>query len=430
MAPPGQRRDASAPSGYRLEEAPWLARSVGTNGLRREPVHRWFVLGHSFSPALVRHLLERFDLRPRATVLDPFCGAGTTLVETSRASFRAVGLDLSPLAVLASHVKCAAHQPGELLDAARAVLEAEGDPAAPADPGAVEEAFDPAVAKAALSALGVAARGCFSPPTSAAIRLAVLCAAPHYALKVRKGGWLAWRKDPLPQDAPRLLKEHAASLLETMAGDAGGGLLDSGHGDGPVLVIRGDARDLPVPTGTIDALVTSPPYPNRHDYSRAYGLELSLGLCGPEELWAFRRQQLHSHPEARPKRRRDSASFEPPSAVLSVADAARRSPDPNTRRFVPEIALGWAFDMALVLEETERVLVPNGRAAFVVGNASYEGVEYPSDLVVAQLAEHAGLSIETILVARRRSVSAQQSARLGPGLRRESVVVLKKPGGS
>jgi hypothetical protein len=62
----------------------------------------------------------------------------------------------------------------------------------------------------------------------------------------------------------------------------------------------------------------------------------------------------------------------------------------------------------------------------VVGNASYEGVEYPSDLIVAELVGRAGLVVEVILVARRRAASAQQSARLGGGKRRESVVLFRR----
>jgi site-specific DNA-methyltransferase (cytosine-N4-specific) len=44
--------------------------------------------------------------QPGETVLDPFCGSGTTLVEALRLRRNAVGVDISPLAVLISRVKC------------------------------------------------------------------------------------------------------------------------------------------------------------------------------------------------------------------------------------------------------------------------------------------------------------------------------------
>ncbi|HWN71734.1 MAG TPA: hypothetical protein VNM90_29050, partial [Haliangium sp.] len=64
-------------------------------------------------PALARHLTEalieaRAAAAPRqspATILDPFCGAGTVLVEARHAGARAVGVDANPLAVLVARVK-------------------------------------------------------------------------------------------------------------------------------------------------------------------------------------------------------------------------------------------------------------------------------------------------------------------------------------
>lgn len=42
---------------------------------------------------------------PGALVLDPFCGAGTTLVEAQRLGRSAIGIDLNPIACLVSHAK-------------------------------------------------------------------------------------------------------------------------------------------------------------------------------------------------------------------------------------------------------------------------------------------------------------------------------------
>ena len=173
------------------------------------------------------------------------------------------------------------------------------------------------------------------------------------------------------------------------------------------------------------AIVTSPPYPNRHDYSRAYGVELAVALAGPEQLLAFRRQQIHSHPEASPSRD-DISEFILPSAAEPVIVAAKAQPRGATRQFIPRLAYGYAVDMWLCLMEIARVLRFGGLAAIAVGNVSYAGVEYPTDLIVAELAMRAGLAVESIEVARRRSVSPQQVLRTGPGLLRESVVVLRR----
>ena len=48
---------------------------------------------------------DRAAGRAGATVLDPFCGSGTTLVEARAAGMSAVGIDLNPLAVLIARAK-------------------------------------------------------------------------------------------------------------------------------------------------------------------------------------------------------------------------------------------------------------------------------------------------------------------------------------
>jgi len=55
-------------------------------------------------PATAGHLVRTLSA-PNATVLDPFCGSGTVLVEAMLAGRRAVGTDLNPLAVRLARLK-------------------------------------------------------------------------------------------------------------------------------------------------------------------------------------------------------------------------------------------------------------------------------------------------------------------------------------
>lgn len=58
-----------------------------------------------FTPEVPASLIQALS-RPGETVLDPFCGSGTTLLEAVRLRRHAVGVDISPLAVLIAKVKC------------------------------------------------------------------------------------------------------------------------------------------------------------------------------------------------------------------------------------------------------------------------------------------------------------------------------------
>lgn len=56
-------------------------------------------------PHVVRDYLEKFNINARETVLDPFCGTGTTLVECKKLGISAIGVEANALAHFASSVK-------------------------------------------------------------------------------------------------------------------------------------------------------------------------------------------------------------------------------------------------------------------------------------------------------------------------------------
>ena len=92
---------------YRLD----LARAATSRLLKQRPVHRWFYFPHSYSPELVEAILDAWRLQAGSRIVDPFVGAGTTLLVARDRGYNGLGLDLLPLAVLVSNVKAANHDP-------------------------------------------------------------------------------------------------------------------------------------------------------------------------------------------------------------------------------------------------------------------------------------------------------------------------------
>ena len=68
-------------------------------------VHDWYRFVLSFPAHLVRDYIERFNLDQGDTVLDPFCGTGTTLVECQKRGIMSCGIERNPMAHFASSVK-------------------------------------------------------------------------------------------------------------------------------------------------------------------------------------------------------------------------------------------------------------------------------------------------------------------------------------
>ena len=73
--------------------------------LEDREVHDWYRFVLSFPPHLVADYLHRFGLNGRHRVLDPFCGTGTTLVESKKHCIPSVGIEANPMACFASSVK-------------------------------------------------------------------------------------------------------------------------------------------------------------------------------------------------------------------------------------------------------------------------------------------------------------------------------------
>ena len=91
-------------------QAATLTNAAAQNGLNKlrpedRAVHGWYRFVLSFPPHLVQDYLGRFGVDPSCTVLDPFCGTGTTLVECKKLGIASLGIESNPMAHFASAVK-------------------------------------------------------------------------------------------------------------------------------------------------------------------------------------------------------------------------------------------------------------------------------------------------------------------------------------
>jgi DNA modification methylase len=62
-----------------------------------EPVHSWFRLTPSYSPYLVRLMINYLRLNKEKKVLEPFTGTGTTLIECKKAGIESYGVEINPI---------------------------------------------------------------------------------------------------------------------------------------------------------------------------------------------------------------------------------------------------------------------------------------------------------------------------------------------
>ncbi len=399
----------------RLEWRKWVV----PEPLRSRPVHRWLVFPHSFTDDIVRALAGEWQLGADDVILDPFSGAGTTVLTAKQLGIPAIGCDLSPLATLASRVKIANYDTDEVQKAwsnlRKQVKVRHANGEAKAYPELVRSALPGNKlatfhgVKSAVAELDV------SPRVRSFLLLALIRQIPRFSNAVPTGGWLSWRPNRRP----------AASLADTLSVTVAEMIADldaARHSRGNWSARPADARSLPLEDLSVSAVITSPPYPNRHDYTRVFGVELMFGFLDWEKTRALRYQMIHSHPEARPKRPAAPSYSEP----RLITDAVRQIAQQEERERLVAMLHGYFLDLYLSMREMARVLKPGGRAALVLGNAQYDGVPIEVDKATALIARQAGFHCEEIRVVRERGNSAQQMKRHGRSPARESVVICVK----
>jgi DNA modification methylase len=390
------------------------------------PVHRWWPYVQGYSADFVRGALEDSDLPRGATVLDPFAGSGTTLVESRRAGYRAWGAELLAPAVLAARVKT------------RFEL----------DPSALRRTAEGHLRRARLKPRGALpflreTRRQFSPaslgeltrlrdalppegtPVANALRLAfgrILIPSS----RLHRSPCLGYRRSSsAPGPSPF---ERYRSAVHVMAED-----LDAEAPGvrkwGPVSRIeRIDARVANWPNASVGLALTSPPYVNGMDYVMNYKIDLAwLGYVGSYAgLAALRAVEVSC----------DNLPRTETQAYLGMEEA----PDPWLGEILPRIRDNVAqkgsyrradmhavvhryfADLQPVLARVYRALRPGGRFVLVVGDSLLAGAYVPGDLILARMGEQLGYRIQSVEVARSRRSGQRRSFEL-----RESVITLERP---
>ncbi len=414
---------------FRAEQGVSLGQYRGPITFRsndEEPVHRWWPYVQGYSAEFVRGVLEGAELPRGATVLDPFAGSGTTVVEARRAGARAWGTELLRPAVLAAGVKSRFElDPGRLGRAADSLRERAARRSIGRLPflKETERQFAPE----ALAAL-LRFRDTLPPegePVADALRLA-FGAILIPASRLHRSPCLGYARTP-PEAGPSV-PERYARQIRTMQTDLVELRAERAQW-GPSATIRAeDARRAGWPAGSVDLAITSPPYVNGMDYVMNYKLDLAwLGYASSyAELAALRSAEV--------------ACDNLPRAETAAYVDVSRTPDPWLDELLPRIRENVArkgsyrradmhgivhryfADLAAAMARVRRALRPGGRFVLVVGDSLLAGTYVPGDLLTARLGARLGFEIESVDVARPRRSGQRRSFEL-----RETVVALRRP---
>jgi hypothetical protein len=328
----------------------------------------------------------------------------------------ATGCDLSPLSVFVSRVKLENFSDDDIDEGLKDIFRpggraVSGPPCK--DPPRIERAFCREELEA-LQALKSRINRLRDPVRSFFI-LALLRVQQRLSRAVPDGGWFRWIHRP-NQASLVLPLFHAQVALQRQ--DLNPALHRKA---GSWQAVLQDAREVGQLGGSFDALITSPPYPNRHDYSRIFHMELLALGASEEQITAFRHTSIRSHVEARSPTGTVHAEYESPTLRRTL----KKLPLEVDQRVLAMLR-GYFDDMYLFLKSTHTVLAPSAPAVLVVGNVRHSGVMIPVDEILVELASQTRFGFEAGWVARLRGNSAQQMKEFGRMPSRETILVFKR----
>ena len=435
---------------------PSLTRSlVSFQANKTRPVYRWYKYKEAFSASLVEHLFHKYSIS-KGTILDPFAGSGTALFVASAAGINADGIELLPI--------------GQQIIATKKLFESEFTPE---DFDALKRwsalrVWEQAEKKVNLPELRIT-KGAYPEKTKEAIEkylaacqqensrvqavlhFALFCILESISFTRKDGQYLRWdyrsgrRQGEKVFDKGEILSFDKA-ICEKINGIIADLLPAQQTTFFPGVTAQGEIRlynsscleELPrLAVSTYDAIITSPPYCNRYDYTRTYALELALLGADEKGMVKLRQEMLSCTVENRVK---DLLKINPRwITAIHTADeqkllqailkylADQKAEGVLNNNGIPRMVRGYFYEMACVIAECSRVLKPNALLFMVNDNVRYAGVSISVDMILSEFAEKLGFYVENILVLpNSKGNSSQQMGEHGREALRKCVYIWRK----
>jgi DNA modification methylase len=417
------------------------------NGIRNQTLesdrafHSWYQFVLGYPPHLVRYYIYKFGITSAHTVLDPFCGTGTTNVECKKNNILNLGLEANTMAFLASKVKTEWDVPvSEVKESFRSIIAT-------------------AVSSFEKEGLHETTTLFVAPKTGKAV---------HHVPQLSEDEYKILPKDfisPQPLKKILILRESIKqvedekiknffliALAHTTVSHAGNvafgpevytgkkkefvdvldyyyRLVDKMICDIETkpeeyqtsTIVHGDARNMnryfPTHEGQVDFVITSPPYPNEKDYTRTTRLEsIALGLLtNKKELRALKEQLLRSNSRNIFVSDHDGDCIQDFSSISNLADEIERkrlalNKTSGFEKMYPKIVRHYFGGMYRHFESLKPLLKPGARLAYVVGDQmSFFRTHIPTAKLLGEIVERLGYHVEEIELWRTRLATATKT---------------------
>lgn len=367
------------------------------------PIHRWFRYSAGFSAEWVVELVDSFRGGRNICVLDPFAGSGTTLLAAAEAGASAVGFESHPLVAEIARAKTSWHK----IDTDAFIAQVSESIASAKRMHCKTENAAPLLRKcyttdalAKLLALKAATRRHRSGNDDLdrlvwLALTAILRASSHV-------GTAQWQY-VLPNKRKAKVFDPFDALIAKSRDivDDIKWAREMGWGSSTRLMEHDARQASTLAPGSVDLVVTSPPYPNNFDYADATRLEMTF--WGEIDTWGdlqktVRRHIIRSCSQHTAAERLEldallaldevGAIREELAAVCRTLETVRLTR--GGRKTYHTMIAAYYADLSKVFRELRPLCATGSKLCFVIGDSAPYGVHAPADRWLARLAEDAG----------------------------------------
>lgn len=447
--------------------------SVSYQLSKKDCLHRWLKYREGFSAQLVKMLLKEFGIRKGDLVMDPFMGSGTTALVCCLDGINSIGYDILPMSKLSINAKTSVYDYNII--ELQLILEEIRNLQTPKDfdghtnyvsitQGAYPESED----KALAFYTSFFDNSSYSEISKNLVKLCILNSLERISYTIKSGQYLSWDhrcpkiiainqsrvaagkspfvnkndKGPLPTLKDTLILEFSQMLKDIQDLQTKNTEFEAHCNfiEGSVLF-----EITKLDSNTIDGVITSPPYCNRYDYTRTYGLELAYLGKKDDDIKKLRQTLLSCTVESKPKiealkdhyknigRLKDFENIieivnsNPVLNEINTALQARNANGEINNKGVPTMVNGYFTELTFLFSELFRTCKPGAYVAFVNDNVRYAGEVIPVDYLSTSLAESVGFKpIKVYTLRQTKGNSSQQMAKYGKIALRKSITIWKK----
>lgn len=405
---------------------------------KTSPIHRWFFYPEGFSGDFVETCIDKFGLKKGNIVLDPFVGAGTTLVSSKLKGIDSIGIDISPLMCFISRVKTtleidslnlkmkmheflknikpilsSANKNKTLLSFSEQITEQSLESRTPKikvpNYSQMGRYFSDDVMKQLLLLKEHILT--WNDETSREFLKLAFASILIEVSNMKRMPDLTFVGPKKRSDVLTKFKSKVEQILMDI-----NKLKSNSKTYGKSRILLGDSKHMDneqVSSNSIDLIITSPPYLGHGDYVKNTKIELWFldFIQSEEEMKTLRNNMITASHRVSKKKLRERTTYSDETLEDCCQKLVKNPPSwfPDTHLMVRK----FFDDLYQVFGQMYRILRTGGYCVFVVGDSQFASTLVPTHVICSNIAKAVGLETIELKAVRRRRTGAQRKKKGG-----------------